>query len=299
MCKNDSAGFKHCLCGWLPIRVQQIVWTGLLCLSLLVQAAEQHVVTAISPDYRMALLELYTSEGCSSCPPADRFLTRLKKTGVHRDEVIPLAFHVTYWDYIGWHDPYAQSVFDQRQRLIARRNASKTVYTPQFVLAGQDYRRYATFSDDVREYSQLPAILRLRLSVQADNMVQVDRRVDKQAYPFSLEASPFHPSAEQILPQRIHYYVAVTENNLQSQVEAGENAGKRLRHDYVVRQLLGPYTQDDTGNVFSVSGMLNIDVQWQPANMQLVAFAEDPASGEILQAVRLRLPVQPAADLHR
>ena len=78
--------------------------------------ADNQILTAVSPEHRVSLLELYTSEGCSSCPPADKFLSNLQRAGVSSKQLIPLAFHVTYWDYIGWKDPYASPKHDGRQR---------------------------------------------------------------------------------------------------------------------------------------------------------------------------------------
>jgi hypothetical protein len=98
--------------------------------------AKEDLNTARSPHNRVALLELYTSEGCSSCPPADRFLSSLKTAGITDKQLIPVAFHVTYWDYIGWQDRFAKKQHDERQRELAHKNRQTTVYTPQFVLAG-------------------------------------------------------------------------------------------------------------------------------------------------------------------
>jgi hypothetical protein len=97
---------------------------------------------ARSPEHTVALLELFTSEGCSSCPPADRWLQGLKGQGLGLDKVVPLSLHVGYWDAIGWKDPYAQARFTDRQRDYARQQRAASVYTPQVVLAGQDFRRW-------------------------------------------------------------------------------------------------------------------------------------------------------------
>ena len=117
-----------------------------------------------SPENRVVLLELYTSEGCSSCPPADYFLSALKHAGISSKQLIPLAFHVTYWDYIGWHDRFADKAFDERQRVHARRNKQGTIYTPQFMMSGEDYRRYASFDNDIAKAGRQPASVDLELS---------------------------------------------------------------------------------------------------------------------------------------
>ena len=94
---------------------------------------------AESGEKTVALVELYTSEGCSSCPPADRWLSALAERGFAPDRVVPLALHVDYWDYIGWKDPFAKALFSARQRELAAIARSRVVYTPQVVLAGKDY----------------------------------------------------------------------------------------------------------------------------------------------------------------
>ena len=95
-----------------------------------------------SPAHTVALVELFTSEGCSSCPPADRWLQSLPQQGLGFDKLVPLSLHVGYWDYIGWKDPYAQALFTERQREYARLRQAGNVYTPQIVLNGNDFRAW-------------------------------------------------------------------------------------------------------------------------------------------------------------
>jgi hypothetical protein len=97
--------------------------------------------TAASGLRRVPLLELYTSEGCDSCPPADRWISELTTAGYSGDRVVILAFHVDYWDKLGWVDRFGQARFSERQRLSNNRNGARVVYTPQLVLNGKDYRR--------------------------------------------------------------------------------------------------------------------------------------------------------------
>ena len=92
-----------------------------------------------SPEHTLALLELYTSEGCNSCPPADRWLSNLPQRGFQADQVVPLSFHVDYWDHLGWKDRFALPAFSERQRRVVAWNAGRMIYTPQAVLHGKDY----------------------------------------------------------------------------------------------------------------------------------------------------------------
>ncbi|HEX9449864.1 MAG TPA: DUF1223 domain-containing protein, partial [Burkholderiales bacterium] len=118
------------------------------------ESCETHSLAA-----RVTLLELYTSEGCNSCPPADRWVSALPGKGFTSDRVIPLAFHVDYWDQLGWPDRMAKAQFSARQRMQAQRNRASMVYTPQLLLNGADYRLSYTdgrFGDRVSELNRLP-----------------------------------------------------------------------------------------------------------------------------------------------
>ena len=134
--------------------------------SILLAASLQAVAApalyqASSSHHRTAMLELYTSEGCSSCPPADAWLSTLKES----DKVVPLAFHVTYWDYIGWKDPFSDLRYDNRQREIERFNDGSTLYTPQLVLDGKDYRSRSDFWQDIEKIDSQSAPVDLAVSI--------------------------------------------------------------------------------------------------------------------------------------
>src|SRR5512134_1318682 len=119
--------------------------TPLLVLALaLAMPAQAAPCRAHSSATTTALVELYTSEGCDSCPPADRWLSSLGSRGHAPDRVVPVALHVDYWDYIGWKDPYAKALFSSRQRRLAQVMRAKIVYTPQVLLQGEDFRRWHT-----------------------------------------------------------------------------------------------------------------------------------------------------------
>lgn len=157
------------------------------------------------------VVELYTSEGCSSCPPADRWVSSWT-TG---PEVVALAFHVDYWDGLGWVDRFASPAFTQRQAQQQVVNGSRYSYTPQVVLNGADRK----------DWSRLPA------APAARGPSDVDIRLAREAD--SVAATVQSRSA-----LRLAAYWAVTENGHSSVVKAGENAGHTLRHDHVVRELL-------------------------------------------------------------
>jgi len=110
-------------------------------ISCLVLAGADPDCESRSAARRVALIELYTSEGCNSCPPADRWLSSLQARGFNADRMVPLAFHVDYWDYLGWRDRFAQAGFSVRQRAQAGRGGARSVYTPQLLLNGADLRQ--------------------------------------------------------------------------------------------------------------------------------------------------------------
>ena len=166
-----------------------------------------------SGDSRTSLLELYTAEGCSSCPPADRFLSKLIEHPDLWSGLIPVAFHVDYWDYIGWRDRFADRRFSDRQRDYARSNAVSTVYTPGFILDGAEWRASRATLPGVSDYRSAG-----RLTAAIDgNSVLV-------GYEASESSGINKPVAN----------IALLGFGLSTEIEAGENNGRTLDHDFVV-----------------------------------------------------------------
>ena len=158
------------------------------------------------------VVELYTSEGCSSCPPADRWLSTLKG----KPDVLAMSFHVTYWDNLGWPDRFASPDYTARQYAIAHQNGSAQVYTPQVVVNGQDWR----------SWPRLPAA-----SAKPAPLVTLAREGD------IVTATVAAASGSGRTAGKWQAYWAVLEDAHQSQVRAGENSGETLKHDHVVRLL--------------------------------------------------------------
>src|SRR5215831_7062322 len=184
----------------------------------------------------VALLELYTSEGCNSCPPADVLVSSLAAQGLTLDHVVSLGLHVDYWDALGWPDRFAQAIFTQRQREIAARHRTRTVYTPQLVLHGRALSTWGALAAEVQRINNTPA--RADLSLDATTQAPNALAVVAQAVVPEAVARP-----------HTQMYLALYENRLTSAVTAGENAGHTLRHDYVVRQWFGPLEVDTQGVV--------------------------------------------------
>jgi hypothetical protein len=215
------------------------------------------VCKAESPPMLTPVIELYTSEGCSSCPPADRWLSTLKTTAAAGQAVVQ-AFHVGYWDYIGWVDRFASPAHTTRQREVARHNGQSGIYTPQLVRNGQDWRDYARAIGRFE-----PA--RARISIQSTGEGAVEATV--------MPADGVGAWAA---------YWTVTEHGHSSKVKAGENAGELLQHDFVVRQYVpvGEYRGASKLSLRTVAAEASRERQ-----VNLVVF--DPASGKPLQALSL------------
>ena len=225
--------------------------------------------TAASGAQRVALLELYTSEGCDSCPPTDRWVSGLPDRGFGPDRVVALGFHVDYWNYLGWTDPFARSEYSARQRAASHRNRARFVYTPQLLLNGQDFRRGMLgdgLSGKLRELESVAPRASIRLMLRSPST---------QVLEVSGSASVSDPAAAR--ESRLYY--ALYENRLATEVRSGENRGKRLLHDFVVRRFAGPFPVDAPGHRFT------IDSGWKPDDLRLAAFVQDERTGDVLQAL--------------
>jgi hypothetical protein len=157
------------------------------------------------------IIELFTSQGCSSCPPAERWLGKLKDDPRLWKSLFPVAFHVDYWDYIGWKDIYAQPTFSQRQRQYKNEKASASIYTPGFVVNGKEWRGW--FSQ-----KSLPA-----------------------TQTFGKLTATFHNnqlSAEYVPPKltdhELKLNVAIVAIGINTKIKNGENAGRTLPQDFTV-----------------------------------------------------------------
>lgn len=160
------------------------------------------------------LLELYTSQGCSSCPPAERWFSSLKESPDLWSKLIPINFHVDYWDYLGWKDPFAQAQFSQRQRLYKHLGHSRNVATPGFMTNGEQWNGW--FRRQPIPNSEQASIGTLRADISEDEMT------------VSFQAK----SAKDFKPYTVN--VAILGFDIQHQIKAGENRRKTLQHDFVV-----------------------------------------------------------------
>jgi hypothetical protein len=236
---------------------------------VLARSAVAGTCSARSPAQTVALVELYTSQGCSSCPPADRWLAALpQRLGAER--AIPLSLHVGYWDYIGWKDPFAQRAFNERQSALAQRNGGGA-YTPEVFVGGAelpDWRSESSFARALDAVQARPAPFAIELVADLrESAVKVEVSVDGRS------AASVEPKLVVVLKQHGHH----------TQVSAGENRGAQLANDHVVRHWSGPLA---IAQARALAIALPDD---GPRRFELGAFAQDPRSGAVLQAVALPL----------
>jgi hypothetical protein len=158
---------------------------------------------------RAHLIELYTSEGCSSCPPAEEWMSGLKNQPRLWQDIVPIAFHVDYWDHLGWRDPFASKIWTERQADYSVRWKKESVYTPAFVLDGKEWQ-YGKLPDASTE---TPGVL--KITIDGDRVIA------------AFKASPSSTGRYDIHVARLGF-------SLTADVTAGENTGKKLSHDFVV-----------------------------------------------------------------
>ncbi|MFK8017088.1 MAG: DUF1223 domain-containing protein [Gammaproteobacteria bacterium] len=193
----------------------RLVAAALVMLGYGVTAQADKSLTFESGLQQTALIELYTSEGCSSCPPADRWFSELSGEQGLWTDYVPLAFHVTYWNYLGWRDGFSDEAYDQRQRRRAAA-ADSGVYTPGVFLDGDEFRGWRRLRSGPSSSNS-----------QAAGRLQVD--VDQGEIRATFDA--------QTSAENLRVEVAVLSSGLTSKVRAGENRGRSLAHDFVVTSL--------------------------------------------------------------
>jgi hypothetical protein len=228
--------------------------------------------TANSGSVIPAVVELYTSEGCDSCPPADRWFGSLKEQAA-RGKVLPLAFHIDYWDYLGWKDRFADPAFGARHREAASRAGAKVVYTPQVLFEGREFQQWRRTSAEKlpASGSSKPARAELRVTVVPSGARQFQVNVAGK----TLSGAP---AAEA--------YVALFENGLSTDVKAGENKGVLLNHDFVVRRWLGPFAFNTGALALEQTIALPADGVLGQTGVAVVAVDE---RGAVMQALTLSL----------
>jgi len=243
------------------------LWAGILLGAGVLAPALAGSCSAQSGVAVTPVIELYTSQGCSSCPPADRWLSSLSAPGGTGAPVIQ-AFHVAYWDYIGWVDRFAAPAHTQRQRQLAAWNGLRSIYTPQVLLNARDWRSWRQAGNTLPQSTE-PAPGQVALRQRSDGVFEATVTMQAGA------------------PPQWAAYWTVTEDTYQTAVGAGENAGEQLRNDHVVRQYVpaGDYrTQPAQAQTLLLHAVAASGAHARAIN--LVVF--DPRNGRTLQALALR-----------
>ncbi len=193
-------------------RPHSLLMAGLLLGATVSSAWAGGAITIASPATQAQLVELYTSEGCSSCPPADRWLSGLKDDAGLWKQIVPVAFHVDYWNYLGWPDRFSSRAYSDRQRNLAAATGQRTVYTPGFVVNGKEWRGW--FRSQMLNTDSKPAGALTATGDTSELQVRFE---------------PLSGTGEPLL---IH--VARLGFDLHTDVGGGENDGRKLQHDFVV-----------------------------------------------------------------
>ena len=209
------------------------------------------------------LVELFTSEGCSSCPPADRLLIDIAGKQPYKDvDVIALGFHVDYWDHIGWRDRFSSRDFTNRQDEYSRQFRLDSIYTPQIVIDGETQ----VVGNDRKSVDE--AVSKAHVA-KAD--VKIEVRGDKLAI-----------TVEKLADQKgSTVFIAVAEDGLRSAVRAGENSGRTLEHAAVVRELRKVGSIDAGKQTFSGEFALPKNSEWKQDSVRYVVFVQDDSTKKI------------------
>lgn len=245
-------------------------------MSCMVQRAEKVSPAIGDPaaahdDRQPVLVELFTSEGCSSCPPADKQLAFLEKDQpVAHAEIITLAFHVDYWNRLGWVDRYSSPQFSERQNRYVRMMGLSSSYTPQMVVDGQ----FEFVGSD-------PGRANVAIAKSAkETKAGVDAKMSASTIDLSVGDLKQHRAAT--------VYLATAEDGIVTQVKGGENGGRKLPHVSVVRQLDVIGQVPDSASGFEASVKVPVGSDWKIENLKYVVLVQEDATGKILAVGKAR-----------
>lgn len=212
------------------------------------------------------ILELFTSQGCSGCPAADRLLTRLAADPALAGRVVPLAFHVDYWNHLGWSDPFSARRWSERQNRYAHAFDSQRIYTPQLVVGGTSE---LNGSDEAKVRRAIETAL---AEPPAGEVTVREAKLAGGAVRVAVEAR-----LSRAVPRGLDLVVALTESGLSTPVGRGENAKRTLDNDFVVRRLERAATlAAKPAPPRRAEVTLPVEPGWQPERLRIVAFLQDP-----------------------
>ena len=240
--------------------------------------AEEKKLPKLTASHSAVVVELFTSEGCSSCPPADKLLTELSKAGaIEGVDVIPLAQHVDYWNRLGWTDPFSSAKFSQRQQEYAQSFRSDQIYTPQMVVDGT-----VQFVGSDRDR----AIASIRNAAGQPKGAITLHVTAPKAGELKLSVGMTITGLPALTPgDEAEVLIAITEDNLKSDVARGENAGHKLAQTGVVRewQTAGKLSPDRKP-VSDQTAQITLNENWKRENLKVVVIVQERTSRRILAA---------------
>ena len=255
---------------------------ALACLFFL-YGSNTNVVQSSNPDQgstgsSAVLVELFTSEGCSSCPPADKLLIDLDQTSARNGvTVITLSEHVDYWNRYGWKDPFSSVLYSQRQEEYSRALKFEDVYTPQMIVDGRNAfvgSQRQTALQAIEKAADAPkANVQLAVAPAPGGAASVSIRID------SIPETSRGDKAE--------VFLAVAESGLNSKVARGENAGREIAHTAVARKLVKVGTVD--GGSFTAQPIVKLDQAWKRPATKVVVFLQERNSRRVLGAAAIKL----------
>jgi hypothetical protein len=228
--------------------------------------------SAWASDARTAVLvELFTSEGCSTCPPADAFLQKLDAQPIAGEELIVLSEHVDYWNHIGWKDPYSSRFYSDRQSAYARRLGLSDVYTPQMIVDGTS--QFVGSDEALADKAFAKALTKPKIAMRLTSVSIATNVLLGHLETGALQESFGLPMAD--------VYVVVALNRAESHVSHGENAGRTLAHTAVVRSIVkvGSIRQ---GQAFAQNVQVKLDPSTDTHNLRLIAFLQEPGQGRVI-----------------
>lgn len=251
-----------------PLTFDMIKWICLLAMLVGVRAGGAPLVFQ-SSERKTAFLELYTSEGCSSCPPAEAWLSNLKTSPGLWNEFVPVAFHVDYWNGLGWRDKLSSEQFSDRQRSYARVWAAENIYTPEFVLNGTEWNGWSGSRG-------IPSASAIRVGVLQASSVDC-KHWQANFVPIEKGTADYVVTA------------ALLVSGSASDVTAGENSGRHLKHDFAALALITrPLTSDSNG--FQGAFIIDGDPKGITGRLALAVWVTRSGQLQPLQAVGGWLP---------
>lgn len=215
------------------------------------------------------MIELFTSEGCSSCPPAEQYLNSFASHPQLWTKFIPLAFHVDYWDYLGWKDRYSRAAYSERQKEYARQKRLSAVYTPAFVVNGKGWRPSSMVNHEPMPPLHKAGRLKLNLTPERGKGV------------FSPEISP---------SRALVLNLAILGMDISTKIEAGENRGRTSRHEFVVLSHVRHSPASQTDDRVTWNFPLPVPRGHKAPQYALVAWVSEGSTPEPLQTVGGYLP---------